>query len=188
MTKKIKLFLQKEFYEEMLYQYEGKDSDLRKVVFDILTPFGKQGKMTKLHQIIQARTPKNVNGKPDVIEKKLSDINLEQIKIESDNTWLPKNIEKESLREYVLTISERLYDDLVFYGKVYCIRLQIYNDLLPKGDKPAELPTCFEQIIQDNVVGSLINSVGNNIETEYLEEYDELEKKIEDKKPPKRKK
>lgn len=185
MTKKIKLFLNSEFYDEMLYQYEEKDADLRKLIFSLLSPLGKQGKMTKLHQIIQARTPKDINGKPEVVEKKLSEVNLDKTKVESDSTWVPKNIK--DIREYLLSISERLYEDLVFYGKVYCARLTIYNEYLEKGVKKAELPTCFEQIIQDNVVGLLINSVGNNIEAEYLEEHEELEKKLANK-IPKRKK
>ena len=87
-------------------------------------------------------------------------------------------------------MSDRLYEDLEYFAKVFCARLDIYNKSLDKKakdykDKVAKFPACFEQVIQDNVVGQLSQAVAGNIDAEYTEEFEELEKKFEEKKPQK---
>jgi len=191
MTKIIKLFLPNDFHEELLYQYEDKDKDLRKLVFGFLKPFGTQGKMVKLNQSIQARIMKD--GKMTSEDVSLKDVNVEKFTVPSDPKWIPEAVTSDEVTEYTQSVSQRLYDDLWYYGKVYCARLQLYNDSLdkksPTHDKDvAILPKCFEQIIQDSVVPQLSQSVVGNIDKEYDEEFEEMEKKIIDKKPPTRKK
>lgn len=189
MTKKVKLFLPNEFYEELLYQYEDKDADLRKMVFGFLTPLGKQGKLALLSKSIQVRILKK--GKMEMENKDLKDLDLEATAVKSDPNWIPEKVTKEEIKIYELSISDRLYVDLVSFGKIYCARLKIYNDSMGEkapgsDDTAAKLPACFEQIIQDNVVGNLSNQIAQGIEKEYTEEFEEMEKKIKDKKPPKR--
>lgn len=189
MTKIIKVFLPKEFHEELLYQYEDKDADLRKLVFGFLKPLGKQGKMVILNKSIQARVMKN--GQMAMEEKELKDINLDETAVGNDDNWIPEKVTKEEIEIYTISVSDRLYGDLTTFAKVFCARLKIYNDSLDKEakdyeEKVAKLPKCFEQIIQDNVVGSLSQSVAQNIDKEYDEEFDEMEKELKDKEPPKR--
>ncbi len=190
MTKVIKLFLPNEFYEEVLYQYEGKDGDLRKLVHSFLTPLGKQGKMVRLNGSTQIRVMEN--GKPTMVEKDVRDLDLEKTAVKSDGDWIPTKVTKEEIKVYNLTISDRLHEDIVDFGKVFCARLSLYNESLSKEEKAdkekvAILPACLEQIIQDNVIGRLSQAVAANIDKDYDEEFAELEKKIEDKKSPKRK-
>lgn len=189
MTQLIKLFLPNEFYEELLYQYEDKDADLRKMVFGFLTPLGKQGKLALLSKSIQVRVMKE--GKMEMENRDLVDIDLEATAVKSNTAWIPSKVTKEEITTYELSISDRLYKDLTTFGKVYCARLKIYNDTLDTKapdykTQLATLPSCFEQILQDNVVGNLSNQIAQGIEKEYEEEFAELEKKIDDKKPPKR--
>lgn len=191
MTQTIKLFLPNEFHEELLYQYEGKDADLRKLVFGFLTPMGKQGKMVILNKMVQVRVWKD--GKMAMEEVKLKDINLEKTAVGADDKWIPEKVTNEEIKTYSLSVSDRLFDDLQMFAKVFCARLDIWNKSLDKKAKEykeqvALMPACFEQIIQDNVITQLSNALAGNIDTEYQEEFDELEKKLEDKKPPKRKK
>lgn len=189
MTQTVQLFLPNEFYEELLYQYEDKDADLRKMVFGFLTPLGKQGKLALLSKNIQVRVMKN--GKMEMENRDLVDIDLEATAVKSNKDWIPAKVTKAEIKIYQITISDRLYKDLTTFGKVYCARLKIYNDTLdtksPDYKKNlATLPDCFEQILQDNVVGNLSNQIAQGIEKEYEEEFKELEKKLDDKKPPKR--
>jgi hypothetical protein len=187
MTETIKLFLPNEFFEELLYQYEGKDSDLRKMVFGFLTPLGKQGKLALLSKSIQVRIMKG--DKMEMENRDLADIDLEATAVKSNERWIPEKVTKEEIKIYELSISDRLYKDLESFGKIYCARLKIYNDTLDTKapdykEKLATLPSCFEQILQDNVVGNLSNQIASGIEKEYEEEFAELEKKIPT--PPKR--
>lgn len=189
MTKTITLFLPNDFHEELLYQYEGRDGDLRKLVFGFLTPLGKQGKMVKLNGSLQARVM--VNGKPTMKETDLREVDLEKNAVKSDEKWIPPKVTKDEIQIYKQKVSDRLHEDLVYFGKVFCARLDIYNKSLSKEDtkdkdKVAVFPKCFEQIIQDNTIGQLSQALAGNIDKEYEEEFTELEKKIEDKKPPKR--
>ena len=184
MTKEISLFLPNPFYEEIIYQYEGKDMDLRKLVFGFLTPLAKQGKMVKLNGSIQARVYKD--GKLAMEEKELKTVDLITHAVGSDSKWIPEKVTPEEIKIYKMSISDRLYEDLIYFGKVFCARLSIYNDSLDKKaedykDKEAKFPACIEQIIQDNVVGQLSQSVAGNIDNEYLEEFNELEKNIAEK-------
>ena len=184
MTKEISLFLPNPFYEEIIYQYEGKDMDLRKLVFGFLTPLAKQGKMVKLNGSIQARVYKD--GKLAMEEKELKTVDLITHAVGSDSKWIPEKVTQEEIKIYNMSISDRLYEDLIYFGKVFCARLSIYNDSLDKKaedykEKEAKFPACIEQIIQDNVVGQLSQSVAGNIDNEYLEEFNELEKNIADK-------
>ena len=184
MTKTIKLFLPNEFHDELLYQYEDKDADLRKLVFGFLKPLGKQGKMVKLNKMIQARVMKD--GKMSMEEKDLKDINLEKTAVAEDTEWIPEKVTKEEIKIYSLSVSDRLFEDLEYFGQVFCARLGIYNESLDKtakdyDDKFAKMPACFEQIIQDNVVGALSNSIAEGIDKEYDEEFAEMEKSIKEK-------
>lgn len=186
MTQTIKLFLPNDFFDELLYQYEDKDSDLRKLVAGFLKPLGKQGKMAMLNQMIQARVMKN--GKMAMEEKDLKKVDLDENAVQSDDAWIPEKVTADEVKTYTLVISDRLHKDLVSFGKVFCARLKIYNDTLDSNspeyeNQVAKFPKCFEQIIQDNVVGALSNAIAENIDKEYDEEFNELEKGIEAAKP-----
>lgn len=181
----------KPFHEELLYHYEGKEGELRKLVFDILKPLAKQGKMVLLNQTIQARVYKD--GKITLDSKELKEINLEKTAVKSNPDWIPPNSNKEELETYTQTISDRLMEDLILFGKVFCARLEMYNASLDKNSKDyesqfAKMPECFEQIIHDNVLVSLANSMSENIDKDYDEEFTEMEKKLESKKPSRNKK
>ena len=187
MTKTISLFLPNAMHEEVLYQYEGKDADLRKLIFGLLTPLGKQGKMVKLSGSLQARV--NTDGKLAMEDKNIKDIDMEKLAPKHDKEWIPERVTKDEIKVIKHTMSDRLYEDLEYFAKVFCARLDIYNKSLDKKakdykDKVAKFPACFEQVIQDNVVGQLSQAVAGNIDAEYTEEFEELEKKFEGKKKP----
>lgn len=193
MTKLIKLFLPNDFHEELLYQYEGKDGDLRKLVFGFLTPLAKQGKMVLLNQMISAQIkPKEV---PTVKNYTLSEVDLEKTAVPSNPDWIPEKVTREEIKIYEQTISDRLYKDLVTFGKVYCARVKLLNDSLDTKSKEykknfSEPPKCLEEIIQNAIVNLLSVAVAGNVDKEYGEEFAEMEKKLAEKKkdktPPKR--
>ena len=187
MTHKVKLFLPNDFYEEVLYQFEGKDADLRKLIFSFLTPIGKQARMSKLNGSVQCRFMKE--GKTVMEDVELKDIDLEKHAPKSIDTWIPSKVTIDEIKIYELSVSERLYKDLTLFGKIWCARLQKWNDSLdPKSNdyktQVATQPACIEQILQDNVVTQLSKTVSENIEKDYQEEFIEIEKKIP--KPPTR--
>ena len=180
MTKTIKLFLPNEFHEELLYQYEDKDADLRKVVFALLKPLAKQGKMTKLSGNIQCRIMKD--GTMAMEDKPLKEVDLEKLAPKSDEKWIPEKVTKEEIKTYSLTVSDRLFEDLWYFAKIFAARLDIWNNTLDtKGENydkdKAKQPACFEQVIQDNVVGALSRTISDGIEKDYDEEFAELDKK-----------
>lgn len=181
MTKTVKIFLPKEFHEELLYQYEDKDADLRKVVFGFLKPLAKQGKMVLLNKMLTARVMEN--GKMSMKDFELKDIDLQKYAVPFNDSWIPEKVTREEINTYSLTISDRLFDDLCSFAEIFCARYQLYNDSItdPKKDKPLDMPACFEQIIQDNVVSQLSNTIASNIDKEYDEEFSEMEKTIKTK-------
>ena len=186
MTKSIKLFLPNEFHEELLYQYEDKDADLRKVVFGLLKPLGKQGKMTKLGGSLQCRIMKD---KSMVMEEKaLKDIDIEKLAPKSDEKWIPEKVTKDEIKTYELTVSDRLFEDLWYFAKLFTTRLDIWNKTLdPKSESyekdKAKMPACFEQIIQDNVVAALSRTISENVDKDYDEEFAEMDKSKKQNKP-----
>jgi len=177
MTKPIKLFLPKEFYDELLYQYEGKDSDLKQLVHGFLKPFAKQGKMALLHNNMQVSVIKN---NTEVFElKTLKEINLDSIVINHDENWIPEKLEKETSQIYTLSVSDRLYDDLLVFAKLYYFRTTVWNESIKNDEnnikfKIADIPACFEQIIQDVTIQNLTKAVEDNIDKEYDEDFTEL--------------
>lgn len=180
MTKTVKLFLPNDFHEELLYQYEDKDADLRKVIFGLLKPLAKQGKMTKLGGQIQCRIKKN--GQIVMEEKPVKEVDLEKFAPKSDENWIPEKVTKDEIKIYSLTVSDRLYEDIWYFAKLFCARLEIWNTSLDIKSKDydkdlATQPSCFEQIVQDNVVGSLSRQLSDNVEKDYDEEFAELDKK-----------
>jgi len=181
MTKTIKLFLPKEFYDEMLYQYEEKDAELRTLVHGFLKPYGKQAKMALLHNNIQVRLIKK--GKIEIEEQILKELGLENSTLSFNKDWLPEKMEKGNIEVYSLTISDRLYEDLLNFAKIYIVRLDMWNDSVNADagedgkiaeDRLAKLPVCFEQIIQDVTIQNLTQAVEENIDKEYDEEFTEL--------------
>lgn len=189
MTETIKLFLPNEFHEELLYQFEDKDADLRALVFSFLKPLGKQGRMSILNKSVQAQIL--IDGKRSMKVVPLKEIDLEKSAVKSDDTWIPEKVTKEEIQIYKLTVSNKLYEDLVTFGQVFCAQVDIFNESLDKKHKDykqqfAEMPKCLEQIIQDHVINQLSTAIAGKIDSGYDEEFAELEKKIEDKKPKKR--
>ena len=179
MTKTIKLFLPNEFHEELLYQYEDKDADLRKIVFALLKPLGKQGKMSKLSGNIQCRIMKD--GKMAMEEKAIKEVDLEKLAPKSDDNWIPEKVTKDEIKIYSLTVSDRLFEDIWYFAKIFAARLDIWNESLDKKgenyDKElAKQPSCFEQVVQDNVVGQLSKQISDNVEKDYDEEFAEMDK------------
>lgn len=181
MTKIVKLFLPKEFYDELLYQYEEKDAELRTLVHGFLKPYGKQAKMAFLHSNIQVRLIKK--GKIEIEEKDLKELGLENSTLSFNEDWIPEKMEKENIKIYSLTISNRLYGDLLNFAKIYIVRLDMWNDSVNADtgengkiaeDKIAKLPVCFEQIIQDVTIQNITQAVEQNIDKDYDEEFTEL--------------
>ena len=137
MTKTVKLFLPNEFHEEMLYQYEDKDADLRKLIFGLLKPLGKQGVMIKLNKTMQGKVKKNDKTVIETIE--LKNINLDETTVGHNPDWIPEKVTREEIKIYELTVSDRLYDDLVHFGKVYCAGIKLHNNTLDKEAPPGGL-------------------------------------------------
>ena len=182
MTKQIKLFMKNTVHEALLYQYEDKGADLRALFFHFLTPLGKQGKITKLHGVLSCMLMGD-DGKLKQTDIKIKDVEFKKFEIAENPNWRPAGIAAADLVVHEQVISDGLYDDLMYFGKVFCARLAEYNKSLDPKIKnyqkaKAPMPSCIEQIIFENVIGQIAETINKNMDTNYDAEFEEIEKEI----------
>lgn len=168
--------------EEAMIAFEDhfEDSEeLRKFVFEQVKQLAKGAKLIRMNKSFTGVIEKDGNRKQETFY--LKDINLDHHSIDSDPTWLPKNIQKNDVKYYTLKIGEKTWDALQLFSKINVARTDLYNKSLDKSDKDyddklMDKPKCFEQIIQENLIIQVYEKIGKNIDDELEKEDEELNK------------
>lgn len=182
--------------EEAMIAFEDHFDDseeLRKFVFEQIKQLAKGAKLIRMNKSFTGVIESEDNKRKQEIFY-LKDVNLDHYSIDSDPAWLPKNIQKNDVKFYILKVGEKTWGALQLFSKVNVARAVLYNKSLDKSDenydgKLMEKPKCFEQIIQENLILAVYEKIGKNIDDELEKEDAELNKpkKKEEKKKKKKK-
>ncbi len=168
--------------EEAMIAFEDhfEDSEeIRKFVFEKVKQLAKTAKLVRMNKAFTGPIEKDGNRKDETFY--LKDVNLAHYEIDSDPTWLPKNIQKNDVKHYTLKVGEKTWDALQLFVKINIARIDLFNKSLDKSDnnydaKLLEKPECFEQIIQENLIIQVYEKIGKNIDDELEKEDAELNK------------
>jgi len=122
---------------------------------------------------------------------KYKDIDLESFKLESDSTWLPKDLEKDEVSYFDLKVGEKTHNHLSNYCKIHAARIHEFNESIPQKDgKPDERfkeipkPKCFEEIINQALyqpVQNLLVNIANELFNEENKLIEQAQKEAKEK-------
>lgn len=184
MAHEVKLFLAEEAMIALEDHFADDDDDdaLRKFIFAQVKILAKAAKLIKMNKSFGGVVEddwKNNKNKNDTFY--LKDINLNDHSIDSDPSWLPKNIDKNDVKIYILKVGERTWEALQLFVKVSVARNFLFIKSLTKADpnyedKKGEKAKCFEQVIHDNIVLAVMGKIGDNIDDQLDEEDAEVNK------------
>ena len=163
----------------------------RKFVFSQVKQLAKSARMIRMNKSFGGLIEEDKKQKKETFY--LKDINLDDYEIDSDPNWIPKNINKNDVKTYILKVGEITWNALQIFAKVAVARGELYNKSLDKNDinykgKLMEMPKCFEQIIQDNIIIAVFEKIGMNIDDELDKEDAEINKPKKKKEEKKKKK
>ena len=187
----VKVFLVDDAYVELQDAYVDKEKDLRAEVFQQLKQLCKSAKMTKVNKTLVVNL-KKINDETNERELKQEslqigkDVDLDKYEVKFDPNWIPEKMDKNSIEVFKMKVGDNTWKYLQLFYQIYCARIDKYNSSLTseerKKDK-ADLPKCFEQVIHEQLLGSLMQLIQKQIDKEFEEEFQELQKEEEDKKP-----
>lgn len=190
MAHEVKLFLAEEAMIALEDNFADDDDDdaLRKFVFGEVKKLAKAAKLIKMNKSFAGVIEDDwKRGKTKQETFYLKDVNLDDYTIDSDPSWIPKNISKNDCKTFILKVGEKSWDALQFFSKVSVARNALFNKSLTKADpnyedKQGEKAKCFEQIIHESIILAVMTKVGDNIDDE-LDEEDVALNKPKKKKP-----
>ena len=196
MAHQIKVFLAEEALIALEDHFVEKDEDaLRKFVFDQVKGLARTAKLVKMNKSFSGNVEIK-DGEPDETKLEtwyLKDVNLAKFTLKEDPNWLPKNVDKDDVKTYILKVGEKTWNALQIFVQTHCARIKFYNDSLDENDrrykiKKLDKPECFEQVIHESIIPGIFTKIAANIDEELEKEFDKVNEPPEKKKPKKKSK
>lgn len=191
MSDTIRVYLHEDALTQLLEQFDDKEKDLRKLVFDRIKTFTTDAKMIKLNKTFTARTIKNNLPFEDTFTLKEYPFDKHDA-LPSKPKWHPEKMDKDETKFYEINVTEKTMDYIKLFSQVYQNRILIFNKSIPKSDPNRndiliDQAQCLEQLIHEQLYGTIMDKIRSAIEDEFDEEFEEANKSEEDEKPPKAK-
>lgn len=189
MKQEIKIFLAGNTLVELEDAYVDKKKDLRTEIHQQIKVLCMGAKMTDVHRIIVVNLKKENEdtGERELAQEQipLKEDDLSKYVISHDAAWIPEKMDKEDAKTYVQTVGDSTWRYLLYFAKIYCARIDLYNDSLNSYEKSevAKQPVCFEQIIHEQLINALNAIISKNMDKEFDLEFEEINKE-EETKPP----
>ncbi len=127
----IKIPLTDTFYDEVEDAFIDKPIDAQKFIFDLVKSMCKDAKAGKLNRTCSINIIENGQVKQEFA--KLSEVNLNEFILESDPNWLPKDLDKSTVRYWEHKVTDKTMEYLRMYCQFVGLRFKKYNDSILKG-------------------------------------------------------
>lgn len=173
MVEKIKFFLGEDSLTELTDQYMDKETELRKELQTFVKNMFVNTKGTELNKTLVCGMEVEENGKKVTKQEPVpfKDIDFDKYIVKFNPDWKPKEIEKPTY--YELAVGDATYKKLVTEAQHFMIRVDKYNGSISKDKKKADVPTCFEECIYQNLyqptMQLIMKKVGDVCEDEFAE-------------------
>jgi len=175
-TTKLKVFLTEDSLVELQDEYTGKEEDLDKFMSFPIKVLVQQVKMVMRNkQFIAALPPTGSDNKETI---KLKDINLEKYTVDSDEKWIPDNLDADDCKPYFFNVGPKTMSRLKTYCQIYQARMSRYNKSLDPEERKikanrAPLADCFEHVIHEVLIERVMTKLAQLDESEFDKEFDE---------------
>ena len=187
----VKIFLSEDALVELEDAYIEKKKDLRAQISEQVKILYKGAKMTKVHHMIIVNLKsENVDNGERVLKAEqvpLKNVELKKYNLPHNPDWIPENMEKDDTKTYVLKVGDNTWKYLLYFVKIYCVKIDLYNDKLLSNEKSeiAKQPACFEQVLHEQLISGLNAIISKNMDKIFDAEFEEVhkEEKKDDKHP-----
>ena len=178
MVEKIKLYLDEDALTELQDQYMDKETELRKELQAFIKNMFVNTKGAELNKTLVCGMEVEEDGKRVTKNEPVpfKDIDFTKFVVKFNPSWKPKEIDKPTY--YELAVGDATYKKLVTEAQYFMIRVDKYNGSISKDKKKADVPTCFEECMYQNLyqptMSLIMKKVGNVCDDEF-EELNKLE-------------
>ncbi len=118
------------FYDEVEDAFIDKPIDAQKFIFDLVKTMCKDAKAGKLNKSCSVNTIENGQVKQGF--EKLSEVNLDEFTLESDPSWLPKDLDPKGVRKWEHKVTDKTMEYLRMYCQFVGLRFKKYNESILK--------------------------------------------------------
>lgn len=126
MAHKVIIPLTDDFYEEVEDAFIDKPITAQKFIFDLIKVMCKDAKAGKLNKSCSVNIIENGSIKQEFV--KLKEVNLEDYKLPSNPEWLPKDMDKDSVRLWEHNVTDKTMEYIELFCKFVGLRFQRYNE------------------------------------------------------------
>ena len=178
MVEKIKLYLDEDALTELQDQYMDKETELRKELQAFIKNMFVNTKGAELNKTLVCGMEVEEDGKRVTKNEPVpfKDIDFTKFVVKFNPSWKPKEIDNPTY--YELAVGDATYKKLVTEAQYFMIRVDKYNGSISKDKKKADVPTCFEECMYQNLyqptMSLIMKKVGNVCDDEF-EELNKLE-------------
>ena len=126
MAHKVIIPLTDDFYEEVEDAFIDKPITAQKFIFDLIKIMCKDAKAGKLNKSCSVNIIENGSIKNDFV--KLKEVNLEDYKLPSNPEWLPKDMDKDSVRLWEHNVTDKTMEYIELFCKFVGLRFKRYTE------------------------------------------------------------
>jgi len=178
---KLKVFLTEESLIELEDDYVDKEDELRDLMFGYIKTLGKNAKMIMRNKQFVANLKPYDDNTQHTETIRLKKFNLKKYTVKSDPDWIPENLDLDDCKPYIIKVGPKTMDRLETYCQVYQARVGLYNKSLSAAElkiesKKAKPAKCFEQIIHEALITSVMEKLNKLDDKEFDEEFAEINK------------
>ncbi len=145
MPHKLTIPLTDDFYEEVEDAFIDKPITPQKFIFGLIKGMCKDAKAGKLNKSCSVNLIENGSIKQDFV--KLKEINLDDYKLPSNPDWLPKDMDKDSVRRWEHNVTDKTMEYIEMFCKFVVLRFERYNESVSKvaAERTTKLKEELEQ-------------------------------------------
>ncbi len=119
------------FFDEVEDAFIDKPIDAQRFIFDLVKSMCKDAKAGKLNRSCSVNIIENGQIKQEFV--KLTEVNLADFTLESDPTWLPKDLDKQNARNWEHKVTDKTMEYIRMYCQFVGLRFKKYNESTRKA-------------------------------------------------------
>ncbi len=131
MAHKLTIPLTGDFYDEVDDAFIDKPISAQRFIFGLVKNMCKDAKAGKLNKTCSYNIIENGKLKQDFI--KLKEVDLAKYKLVSDPNWLPKDFEKDDVKVWEHSVTDKTMEYVELYCQMVGLRFQKYNESVEKS-------------------------------------------------------
>lgn len=180
MSHLIKVFLHEDALAELRDQFLDKESDLDRFIFEQTRVLARSAKQVKLNKQFSANIEVDGLVKQENFTTKEHPYKKFQ-PLKEDSAWIPEKMIPEETKTYQIKVGEKTWDYLKLFSQIYQLRIKMFNDSIPSGDKRKKEKTvvmavCLEELIHEQLIQHVMMKIESGIDKEFDEEFEEVNK------------